>query len=127
MQLRASIMEMLMCALCEGAKTLTDELPCSVQLEKYGRFLQQVMGEGPATDMAFRATGGIPSISEQAREVQGSLLYGIHRGRVEDIKREGKRRWRDRFYAIGLTVFGAVLGVVIGWGIAPLFPDSPLG
>ena len=105
-----------MCALCEGAKTLTDELPCSVQLEKYGRFLQQVMGGGPATEMVYRATGGIPSISEQAREVQGSLLYGIHRGRVEDIKREGKRRWRDRFYALGLTV----TGVVLGWGIAQL-------
>ena len=106
---------------------MTDELPCSVQLEKYGRFLQQVMGEGPATEMVYRATGGIPSVSEQAREVQGSLLYGVYRGRVEDAKREGKRRWRDKFYTIGLTVFGAVLGVVIGWGIAPLFPDSPLG
>lgn len=112
-----------MCALCEGAKFLTDELPCSVQLEKYGRFLQQVMGEGPATDMVFRATGGIPSISEQAREVQSSMLFGIHHGRVEDIKREGKRRWRDRFYALGLTA----LGVGLGWGISPLLPDLPFG
>ena len=103
-----------MCALCDGAKSLTAELPCSVQLERQGRYLQQVMGEGPATDMVYRTTGGIPSISERAREVQGGLLYGIYRGRVEDAKREGKRRWRDRFYALGLTV----LGVVLGWGIA---------
>ena len=105
-----------MCALCEGATTLTDDLPCSKQLIRLGQSWQQAMGEGPATEMVYRATGGIPSISEQAREVQGSLLYGVYRGRVEDIKREGRRRWRDRFYAIGLTVFGAV----IGWGIAQL-------
>ena len=107
-----------MCALCDGAETLTDELPCSKQLEKYGRFLQQIMGEGPATDMVYRTTGGIPSISEQAREMQGSLLYGIYRGRVEDAKREGRRRWRDRFYGLGLTVFGAA----IGWGIGQVQP-----
>ena len=103
-----------MCALCDGAETLIGELPCSKQLEKYGRFLQQVMGEGPATEMVYRATGGIPSMSAQAREAQGSLLLGIHRGRVEDKQREGKRRWRDRFYALGLTIFGTALG----WGIA---------
>ena len=116
-----------MCALCDGAKTLTGELPCPMQLEKYGRFLQQAMGEGPATEMVYRATGGIPSVSERAREVQGSLLYGIYRGRIEDAKKEGRQRWRDRFYAIGLTIVGAVLGVAIGWGIALLLPDSPLG
>ena len=105
-----------MCALCDGAKTLTGELPCSVILERQGRILQQVLGEGPATDMVIRTTGGMPAMSEKAGEVQGSLLYGIHRGRVGDKEREGKRRWRDRFYGLGLTIFGAVLG----WGGAQI-------
>ena len=105
-----------MCAICEGAKTLSGELPCSKELTRYGRFLQQVMGEGPASEMVFRATGGIPSISEQAREVQSSLFYGIHCGRAENIQKEKRRRWRDRFYGLGLTIFGAVLG----WGVAQL-------
>ena len=102
-----------MCAICDGAKS-TSEMPCSKVLTRLGQSWQQAMGEGPATDMAFRATGGIPSISQQAREVQSSLLYGIHRGRAEEIQRERKQHRRDRLYAVGLTLFG----VLLGWGIA---------
>ena len=47
-----------------------------------------------ATPTAQPPTTGEPSsaaaLTEQAREMQGNLLYGIHRGRVEDVKKEGK-------------------------------------
>lgn len=105
-----------MCALCEGATSLSSGLPCSEQLTRFGQFLQQMMGEGPAYAMAMQAIGWSFPQTEQAREVYGGLTYGIYRGRAEEIQRERKQHQRDRLYAAGLTF----LGVAFGWGIAQI-------
>lgn len=105
-----------MCAICDGADSTT-EMPCSKVLTRFGQTLQQVMGEGPASELVKQTTGGgLFSASEQARDVASNLLYGIHRGRAEEIQRERKQHRRDKWFAVGLTLFG----VLLGWGIAQI-------
>ena len=66
-----------MCEICDGAKS-TSEMPCSKVLTEFGKILYQVVGDGPAAQMAMQTTGGLHSPSEKGREVYGNLLYGIH-------------------------------------------------
>ena len=74
-----------MCEICDGAKS-TSEMPCSKILTEFGKILYQVVGDGPAAQMAMQTTGGLHSPSEKGREVYGNLLYGIHLGRAEEIR-----------------------------------------
>ena len=112
-----------MCAICDGAKS-TSEMPCSKVVTEFGKALYQVVGDGPAAQMAIQATGGLHSPSEKGREVYGNLLYGIHLGRAEEIQTERKQHRRDRWFAVELNVsslvFGAALGAVMGWGFSHL-------
>ena len=74
-----------MCEICDGAKS-TSEMPCSKVLTEFGKILYQVVGGGPAAQMAMQTAGGLHSPSEKGREVYGNLLYGIHLGRAEEIR-----------------------------------------
>ena len=88
-----------MCEICDGAKS-TSEMPCSKVLTDFGKILYQVVGDGPAAQMAMQTTGGLHSPSEKGREVYGNLLYGIHLGRAEEIRTERKQHRRDRWFAV---------------------------
>lgn len=104
-----------MCALCTGAISLPDsELPCEVQLERFGKFMYQHLGEATAFKWAETASGGVINPSEQGRKILSSLSAGIVNGRAEDRQRDHRRRVFDRLFAVGLTL----LGVMLGWGIA---------
>ena len=88
-----------MCEICDGAKS-TSEMPCSKVLTEFGKILYQVVGGGPAAQMAMQTAGGLHSPSEKGREVYGNLLYGIHLGRAEEIRTERKQHRRDRWFAV---------------------------
>ena len=102
-----------MCEICDGAKS-TSEMPCSKVLTEFGKILYQVVGGGPAAQMAMQTAGGLHSPSEKGREVYGNLLYGIHLGRAEEIRTERKQHRRDRWFAVELNVFSLVFGALLG-------------
>ena len=108
-----------MCEICDGAKS-TSEMPCSKVLTEFGIILYQVVGGGPAAQMAMQTAGGLHSPSEKGREVYGNLLYGIHLGRAEEIRTREKAA-SARMVSGGTKcslVFGALRGSS-GMGVFP--------
>jgi hypothetical protein len=107
-----------MCAICDGADSLPEgEMPCAEQLTRFGKSLQQVMGEGAASIMLLQSVGilRIPTTAD-ARDAWSSMLLGVQHGRAQDVREQRRQHHRDKFFAAGLTLFG----VVLGWGISQL-------
>ena len=115
-----------MCAICEGAEILTEgEMPCAEALTKYGKSLHKLMGDGAASLLILQAVGILKMpISTQARDTWSSMLLGIQHGRAEEIREQRGQHRRDKLFAIGLTLFGVLIGTAIGWLIAQL-PTNP--